>query len=157
MARAISPVVGVVLLAAVTLLTASAVGFLAMDRTALPSGRPAAAPLVLSGSADAGTGRVELVHVSGPPVDVRRVRVRITVEGTPLRHQPPVPFAGAPGFRGAPSGPFNAAADPGWEVGERAGLRLAGTNDPALSVGGAVTVELFRDDRPLASVSLTAR
>lgn len=154
MPRAVSPAVGVVLLAAVTVVSAGVVGVLAADLVQL-SASPAT--LVLSGSADAATGRIELRHDAGPAVDVRELRVRISIDGTDLRHQPPVPFAGARGFRGAPSGPFNAAADPRWDPGERAGLRLAGTNDPVLAAGALIVVEVYRGDLALARVELTAR
>lgn len=154
MPRAVSPAVGVVLLAAVTVVSAGVVGVLAADLGQL-SASPA--PLVLSGGADVATGRIELRHDGGPAIDVRELRVRISIDGTDLRRQPPVPFAGARGFRGAPSGPFNAAADPRWEPGERAALRLAGTNHPALGTDALVVVEVYRNDLALARVELTAR
>lgn len=153
MPRAVSPAVGVLLLTAVTLVLASAAAVVAVD---LVPGSPQREPVALSADADAGAGRVTVVLVSGPTVDVRRVQVRISVGGTRLRHQPPVPFTGARGFLGAPSGPFNRAADPRWEVGERASLRIAGTNDPPLSAGSTVLVEVYRDGHALARVEVTA-
>lgn len=153
MSRAVSPAVGVLLLTAVTLVLASAAALVAVD---LVPGAASPQPVALSATANAATGRVDLVHESGPAVDVRWVRVRISIGGTRLRHQPPVPFTGARGFLGAPSGPFNPSADPRWEVGERASLRLAGTNDPPLTPDATVLVEVYRDDLAIARVEVTA-
>lgn len=154
MSRAVSPAIGVSLVAALTVVLASVAGLVAVDVVPQPE-HPR--PVVLSASADAGSGRISLRLDAGGPVDVRRLRVRISVDGTGLRHQPPVPFAGAPGFRGAPTGPFNTAADPTWAVGERAGLRVAGTNAPPLRAGSAVRIEVYRDDVAIARASVTAR
>lgn len=154
MSRAASPAVGVLLLTAVTLVLAASVGIAAVD---LGPGAPPTPPVALSAGADAADGRIALTHEGGPTLDVRRLRVRVSVDGTRLRHQPPVPFAGAAGFSGAPSGPFNRAADPRWEVGEVAALRLAGTNEPPLAPGAVVRVEVARDDAVVAAVEVRAR
>lgn len=154
MNRAASPVLATLLLTALAVAVAGAVGVLASGYVQEPA---PAQPVEISASANASTGRIVLVHESGPPLDVRRVRVRISVRGTRLEHQPPVPFFGAPGYRGAPSGPFNAAAGPRWEVGERAGLRVAGTNHPDVVDGAIVRVELYRDDLPIARAETVAR
>jgi hypothetical protein len=100
--------------------------------------------------------RLTLVHRAGEPVDVRRLDVIVRVDGDPLRHQPPVPFFAARGFRPGPSGPFNAAADPTWEVGERASVGLASTNRPPIVAGARVTVELRYRGRRLTTLSATA-
>lgn len=153
MSRAASPAVGVLLLTAVTLVLAASVSIAAVD---LVPGTPPARPVSLSASAEAATGRLALTHEGGPTLDVRRLRVRVSVDGTRLRHQPPVPFAGAAGFRGAPSGPFNRAADPRWEVGEVAALTLAGTNEPAMAPGALVRVEIARGETVVATVEVRA-
>jgi hypothetical protein len=113
---------------------------------------PAAAGITLAVDGD----RLLLTHRAGDPVDVRRLDVTVRVDGTPLRHQPPVPFFSARGFRPGPTGPFNAAADPRWEAGERASVRLASTNRPQLVAGARVTVELRYEGRRLATPTATA-
>ncbi|MFB6256514.1 MAG: type IV pilin [Haloplanus sp.] len=100
--------------------------------------------------------RLLLTHRAGDPVDVRRLDVTVRVDGTPLRHQPPVPFFSARGFRPGPTGPFNAAADPRWAAGERASVRLASTNRPRLVAGARVTVELRYEGQRLATLTATA-
>lgn len=116
---------------------------------------PAPAPTVAPTLAVDGD-RITLVHRAGEPVDVRRLDVRVRVDGDPLRHQPPVPFFSARGFRPGPTGPFNAAADPTWTVGERASFRLASTNRPQVGAGARVTVVLRYDGRRLARLSARA-
>jgi hypothetical protein len=64
-----------------------------------------------------------------------------------------VPFFAARGFRAGPTGPFNAAADPGWTAGEAASLRLASTNAPGISPGDRVVVEVSVEDRRVATLS----
>lgn len=54
--------------------------------------RTSAPQVALEASADAETGRVTLEHVSGPPLDIRRLTLRVEVDGEPLAHQAPVPF-----------------------------------------------------------------
>ena len=80
----------------------------------------------------------------------------VTVDDEPLAHQPPVPFVGAPGFRASPTGPFNAASDPTWRVGERAGVRLASTNEPVLQEGSVVRVTLEVDGQSVATAVTVA-
>ena len=113
---------------------------------------PTAAGITLAVDGD----RLRLTHRAGDPVDVRRLDVIVRVDGTPLRHQPPVPFFSARGFRPGPTGPFNAAADPRWEAGERASVRLASTNRPRVVAGARVTVELRYGERRLATLTATA-
>lgn len=137
----------------VTLLLAVAVGSaaVAVSLGTLPGGPPvAAASLSVEGE------RIELTNRGGGTVDVRRLRVVIRVDGTPLRHQPPVPFFSTAGFRPGPTGPFNAAADPRWEPGERASLRVASTNRPSIRAGDRVTVDLRYDGHRIFRLSATA-
>ena len=139
--RATAPVVAVALLVLVTVALAGTV--LAGLGAVTPPDPPPQAALRLS--VDAGADRVALTHRSGDPLDARRLRVHVAVNGTPLDHQPPGPFFAARGFRAGPGGPFNRAADPAWTPGETASFRLASTNDPAIGPGARVDVELYAD------------
>ena len=115
-----------------------------------------AAPAVAGATLAVDGDRLVLTHRAGEPIDVRRLDVTVSVDGDPLRHQPPVPFFSARGFRPGPTGPFNAAADPTWEVGERASVRLASTNHPQVAAGARVTVTLRYDGQRLVVLSATA-
>ncbi len=106
--------------------------------------------------ADADRNELVFDHAGGDDLDVRDLEVRITVGDEPLDHQPPVPFVGAPGFRGSPSGPFNAESSPEWRTGERATLRLAGTNEPRLEVGDVVRVTVSSDGQTVARLVTVA-
>ena len=137
MSRASTTPVAVALLVAITVLTAASV---AVALPTLPS-EPEPHRAV---SADATeNGRVTLLLRSGPSIDVRNLDVRVTVDDTELRHQPPVPFFAARGFRGGPTGPFNVADDATWSVGETAGFRVASTNHPALRDADTVKIRLL--------------
>ena len=153
--RGVSPAVGVVLLAGLTVVLAGGVAAVSLA-VGPPSPSAADGPTVLSATATA-DGRVTLRHRGGAPLSVPDLRLRITVDGTPLRHQPPVPFVGARGFRGAPSGPFNRAGDTRWTAGERAGVVVAGTNSPALTRGSTVGVTVYENDRRVAAVETTVQ
>lgn len=153
MSRAISPVVAVPILVGIAVLLAAAVGALAFGAPLPTADRPVA----LSVTATADTGRVVVVHEGGPPIDVREVRVRVIVDGTPLAEQPPLPFFAAPGFRSAPTGAFNPSADPILEPGERASFRVAGTNSPSLAEGATLTLRLYRDGNRIAAVEVRVR
>lgn len=153
MTRAIAPVVSVTLLVGVTVVLAAAV---AAALVGLPLPAPAE-PVVLSVSATADDGRIVVTHEGGRPIDVRDVTVRIRVDGTPLAHQPPVPFFSATGFLPGPTGAFNTASDPVFEVSDRASLRVAGTNSPPLEAGARLTVGFYRGDRPIAVVETRVR
>ena len=135
MARGYAPV-AVVLLVAVTVLAAAGVLVALPGLSVDPPPKRAA---VAEATAD---GRVVLTLVTGPPVDADSLGVRVVVDGEPLRHQPPVPFFAAHGFRSGPTGPFNVASDSTWQVGESATFRVAATNSPTLSAGADVDVEL---------------
>lgn len=147
--RGASPVLAVVLLVGVTVVCAAAVGSLLFGQAGAVADPAPRASLSLSATAD----RVSLVHEGGDSLDATRLRLRVAVNGTPLAHQPPVPFFSARGFRPGPSGPFNSASDPGWTAGETASFRVAGTNEPTLRPGASVTVEVFRGESPVASLS----
>ena len=151
--RALSPVIGTVLLLVVTLLVAGAASASLLDMASLDE---PARPVSLSASADAEADTITLVHEAGPPLDVRNLEIKVIIDDRPLFHQPPVPFVGARGFRGAPTGPFNTAADPEWTAGEAASVRLADTNRPILDDGSTVSVVVFEHDRRLTEIETTA-
>ncbi|MFC6826820.1 type IV pilin [Halopelagius fulvigenes] len=154
--RALSPVVGVAVLVgvAVALTAVVAAGTVALasdDLAAPPTGGHSTARVAFSLSVADDT--VALTHERGPPLSVRRLSVRVEIDGTPLRRQPPVPFFSARGFRSGPTGPFNAASDGTWSAGERASFAVAGTNDPTLAAGRTVTVTVYREGGRLARLS----
>jgi flagellin-like protein len=150
--RGLSPVVGSLLLVALTVGLAATVGTVALQTdTADPPPR-----VRLSAAADAATDRITVTHEGGDSVAVDRLRMRVTVAGDPLAHQPPVPFFAASGFHSGPTGPFNTATDGEWVAGQTAGLRLASTNDPLLDPGDPVTVVLYHGDYRIASLETTA-
>lgn len=147
--RAVSSLVGTVLLVALALAAAGAVGAATLDVGPGAPGVRAALTL----DVDATTDRVVLVHEGGDPIDVAGLRVRVSVDGDPLVYQPPVPFFVARGFRAGPTGPFNVAAEGPWTAGETASFRVASTNDPAIDPGTTVRVRVYADDRPVADLT----
>ena len=151
MSRAVSPLLGAVLLAGITVVLAVVVGATALG--VVPSIEPSE-PIVLSATATA-DGVIELVHEGGPTLDVDAITLRISIDGTPLDHQPPVPFFSATGFYSGPTGPFNPAAEQTWSLGERASLAVAGTNAPHLTAGATLSVGIYRDDTRIAVVETT--
>ncbi|WP_299269093.1 type IV pilin [Halorientalis sp.] len=152
-ARALSSVIGVVLLVAVTVLTAAAVGVTVLD-AAPADGSPTRAALELR--AEASTDRLTLRHRGGDTVPVSDLRLRVRIDGRQLAHQPRVPFFAATGFDSGPTGPFNTAADGRWQAGERASVQLANTNDPPLEPGSRVSVDVYLDGKKLAALEATA-
>ena len=101
--RAVAPVIGVVLLVALTVVTAAAVGaVVAVDI-------PGETTVVTFGLEAASDGEIQLLHRGGDAVDPDSLRVRVRVNGDPLAEQPPVPFFSARGFESGPTGPFNSA------------------------------------------------
>uniref|UniRef100_UPI0005B1D315 hypothetical protein n=1 Tax=Haloferax sp. ATB1 TaxID=1508454 RepID=UPI0005B1D315 len=123
--------------------------FDAADSSPTPT-RPTALSLAVSGDT------LSLTHEGGAPLDVDSLAIRISVDGAPLAHQPPVPFFSASGFQPGPTGPFNAAADSRWTAGETATLELAGTNDPDIELGATVTVRVFDGETPVAALEASA-
>lgn len=139
--------IAVVLLVAVTVLLGVGVGTAALDGTTLRSSAPTATI-----GLDATVDRVVLTHRGGDPIAVRELRIVVAVNGEPLKHQPPVPFFSAAGFRPGPTGPFNAATPNEWTVGTSASFRIAGTNDPTPTLGDRITVRLVVDDQSIATL-----
>lgn len=149
--RGVTPTVGVVLLVAVTVALAATVGAAAFATT--PGSPPSAAVVDLTVRETALT----LTHRAGPPLDVRDLRVVVSVDGERLRYQPPVPFFAARGFHSGPTGPFNSASDPTWSAGETASLSVATTNRPRVRSGSVVRVTLYEGEYRLLVVRAVAR
>lgn len=150
--RATSPVLAIVLLLVVTVALAGTVGSLALG-TAVPSDSPHA---VIDLHVDADANRLTFVHRGGDVLDVDSLSLRVRIDGTPLDTQPPVPFFSATGFRPGPTGPFNSASDGQWTAGERASVRLAGTNAPLIAEGSTVAVTVVANESVVAEVERTA-
>jgi hypothetical protein len=149
-ARASAPLPAAVTLAVAVVVGAAVAGTL----VGLPVDRRAPPTVAMSLSAEG--DRLALSHRAGAPLRTTDLRVRVVVDGTPLAHQPPVPFFAARGFRSGPTGPFNPASDPEWSPGETATLRVAGTNRPGIDPGDRVAVVLSVDDRRVARLTATA-
>ena len=148
-ARATSPVVGVVLLTAVTVVAAAAVG------SAVVVDPPEPAPTASFDTAADASGEISVTHRGGQAIDPNGLRVRVRVDGDPLAHQPPVPFFSARGFESGPTGPFNSATDEEWRAGEPGSFRVASTNHPSLQLGASVELRLYVDDQRIALLETT--
>jgi flagellin-like protein len=148
-ARASSPVVGVVLLTAVTIVAATAVG------AAVVVDPPELAPTAAFALEAKATGEVRVTHRGGDAVDPDDLRVRVRVDGEPLADQPPVPFFSASGFESGPTGPFNSATGGEWRAGETGAFRVASTNDPELRPGATVELRLYAADQRIARLETT--
>lgn len=148
--RAIAPVLGVALLVAITLLLAASVA-VALGTVDLPGTTHHA---TIGGTIDAETNAITLEHRGGDPLDVRDIDLVITVDGVPLRNQPPVPFFAAAGFVSGPTGPFNPATDDTWSAGEAGSIALAGTNHPLPDEDATVAVTVRRGEAVVARVEL---
>jgi FlaG/FlaF family flagellin (archaellin) len=147
--RATSPVVGVALLVLVTAILAAGLGAAVLGT--VPAEPPPQTRLSISVDGD----RLRVVHQAGDTLDVRRMEVHVAVNGTRLAHQPPVPFFAATGFEPGPTGPFNSASDPEWEVGEVGTLTVAGTNSPAIGPGATVRVTVVSGGYLVAETDVT--
>lgn len=148
MTRAVSPVIGTVLLVSITVVLAGVVTA-SIGGTAVPDTEPTSASITADASPD---GRIVLTHEGGEPIDVRNVSVRVSVQDTRLAHQPPIPFFSSTGFEPGPTGPFNSAADSRWSVGEQGSFTISDTNTPVPKPGDEVVLEFYRGDRPLTTV-----
>lgn len=140
-ARGTIPVIGTVLLIALTVVVALILG------TALLGGGSTAEPTPTAAielSVDGNT--LTFSHDHGEPLNVTAISIQITVDGEPLDDQPPVPFFAASGFESGPTGPFNTASDNEWRVGQTASLTVADTNQPTLDSGSTVSVRITTDE-----------
>lgn len=152
MARALSPVIGVVAVVGITVLLATTVGLIV---TATPTDPAPTATFDVS--ADSERDRISLTHRGGDRLVVAKLRVTVTVEGEPLVFQPPVPFFAARGFAPGPTGPLNVASDGRWRAGETGAFELAGTNSPRLSPGETVTVTIATETAVIDEVETTVQ
>ncbi len=148
--RAVSSVVGTVVLLGVVVVGATAVF------AAVPTGEPTPVPTARLGlTAEAGPDRVALTHEGGDSLSVSALTVTVRVGGEPVAHQPPVPFFAATGFESGPTGPFNSAHDGRWRAGETAAVVLASTNTQ-LDPGDSVSVTVRTDTGVVARLETTA-
>ena len=145
--RGASTTVAVVVLCGVTVILGATVagGLTGLSERAEPTPRAA-----VSLSVDDET--LTLTHNHGDPLDMRALRMVVSVDGEPLDHQPPLPFFSAAGFHPGPTGAFNSAGDATLRVGETAMFRVADTNDPTIEPGRTVSVTITADGRPVASL-----
>lgn len=151
MSRALSTVVGVVVLALVAVLAATVVG------TALPRTAAEPTPVVdLRLDVDATANRLTIRHAGGDDLDVTGLRFEVQVGDERLAHQPPVPFFAARGYVSGPTGPFNPAGGTSWRAGQVGTLTLASTNRPLPASGDRVTVTVATDRGVVAELSTTA-
>lgn len=151
MNRAVSPVVGVVLLCAITVIAAASVG-LAVAATPLEPVPAASFEL----SADHEQNSIAITHLGGETLDLTAIEIRLSVDGEELAAQPPVPFFAASGFESGPTGPFNSASPNQWSAGETGTFELATTNHPLLEPGSTVTVVVLTEGEILAELETTA-
>lgn len=147
--RAVSPVVGVVCLVAVTVVLAAGVG--AGTQLTTPS-KPTTASFDVTAD---DTGEVTVRHRGGDSIDPAALDIHVRIDGEPLDRQPPVPFFSARGFESGPTGPFNSARSEQWRAGETASFRIAGTNSPRLRADDTVTVRISVDGHDLARLETT--
>ncbi|MFC6905625.1 type IV pilin N-terminal domain-containing protein [Halalkalicoccus tibetensis] len=152
MARAISPVIGVVLLIACTIGLSAVVGVMAF---AYEPAQPASI-VVVGGEADAAADRITLTLERGGPLDMRELSLAVAIDGDPLETQPS--YGSQRGLSGYPNGALNPGTDSEWNQGESTSFVIAGTtNGPHPEPGSAVTVRLHEDGLPIATVETTAR
>lgn len=149
--RASTAALGGIMLLGLVVVLAASLGIVLVDvgETAGPTA-PVALDLVVTGDT------FRFTHEHGEPLDVRTLTMTVEVDGEPLAEQPPIPFFSAAGFSPGPTGPFNTAADPEWNVGETASFTVAGTNAPEINPGSTISVRLHRDGMTVLTVETTA-
>ncbi len=151
MGRAVSSVVGVVLLISLVLVGA---GTISLVLATEPPGPTPMSSFELA--VDADTDELSITHRGGESIDLTETRILVEFEGRRLVHQPPVPFFAARGFESGPGGPFNSASDNSWRPGETGTLELASTNSPALTPDSTVTVRIVTDGTEIARLRTVA-
>ncbi len=147
--RAVSPVIGVVCLVAITVVLAAGVGA-GTQLTNPPEPTTASFEVTIDD-----TGEVTVLHRGGDSIDPAALDVHVRIDGEPLDRQPPVPFFSADGFESGPTGPFNSARSEQWRAGETASFRIAGTNSPTIGAGDTVTVRISVDGHSVARLETT--
>ncbi|WP_330630771.1 type IV pilin N-terminal domain-containing protein [Halocatena halophila] len=140
--RGQSSVLGVILCLATVLVLVSiaSIAFLAYEPTT-----PTGSSVAIVATIDPTEQTIALTHHSGRPLEPERLRLRISVNGVPIDHQPPIPFFAAKGFVSGPTGPFNAAYRGRWHAGTTATIGLASTNT-RIRAGDQITIRLFEDE-----------
>jgi flagellin-like protein len=141
--RGASTVPATVLLIAVTIALAGGLAAASGQVHALGDAACTDAPVAVALAVDG--PQLRLTHLAGPPIPLADTVATITVDGRPLRYQPPLPFFAARGFHAAPTGAFNSGSDGILSVGSQARLRIAGTNDPLPQRGATVRLVLRAD------------
>lgn len=149
--RGVAPAVGVVLLVMIAAVMAASVMAIAVD-----ADTPSTSTVVIDVEADT-SGELRFVHRGGSSLDPDVLSLFVSVDGQPLAYQPPIPFFSATGFVSAPTGPFNSATGGEWQAGELASFRIASTNDPDLTEGGTVRVELVSGTDRILELTTTVR
>lgn len=151
MARAVSSVVGVVLLVVLVVIGA---GTMSLALSTQPADPAPMASFELA--VDADTDSLSITHLGGEAIELAATTVQVEINGTDLSHQPPVPFFAATGFESGPTGPFNSASDDVWRPGETGTLALASTNDPGLTQNSTVTVRIIAGGTEIATLRAPA-
>ena len=151
--RAVAPVIGVVILVAMTVTLAAGVLIIVGDM--VPPDPPPA--VVFEGTVDVAEAEFSILHQQGQDLQMEHVGLSISVDDQPLAHQPPVPFFAATGFASGPTGPFNPAATDTWTAGERGTIQLASTNEPLPNENSTVVVEVSYQEYVIGTVELTHR
>ena len=151
--RALAPVAGVLLLAVTVVVAGVAAAALVTGVGASDLSPPVTTAMTCSADADAGT--LSLTHRGGDALDPTTLRVRVSVDGDPLAHQPPVPFFAARGFESGPTGPFNRGWTGRWTAGTTASLALAGTNS-GFGADDRVRLRLWSDGRLVVDCTTSA-
>lgn len=149
--RALSPLLGTVLLVVLSVLLAATMGTVFGG-----AGIESTTTARFSASADAANDQISLTHEGGAALNSNALEIHVEVDGTPLEHQPPVPFFAASGFVSGPTGPFNNATTDEWIAGETGSFRLARTNTPPLTDGASVEITITRDGTVLGTVETSA-
>ena len=148
--RAVAPVIGIVLLIVVSIVCAGVIVLFVTDIADLRS----TPTVVIDGTVDTSENNITLVHTSGDDIPVDYLDLRITIDGVPMKYQPPVPFDSATGFSTGPSGPLHAWGDDTWSPQQESVIHLAGSNEPLPDPDSTVEVSITYDDRPIAEIVL---
>ncbi|MFW6449291.1 MAG: type IV pilin, partial [Halobacteriota archaeon] len=126
--RGLSPVAGVVLLAAVGValvgVTVVVVPWPGEDASTSTGVR-----LSLSANASEAGGTLTLRHEGGTSIELSEIDIEVSVNGEPLAIQPDIPFFSQAGFKPGPTGPFNTESDNTWEPGESGSFTIAKTTN----------------------------
>lgn len=149
--RAIAPVLGVVLLVALSAVCAGVIVIVVSDVVDMRE----VPRVTFEGTLNASSNEITLTHTGGDDVSVEPLEMRITVDDEPLRYQPDIPFASQTGFSTGPSGPLHAWATGTWSPSTSSSLSLSDSNEPLPDHDSTVVVSITYDNQPLADITLT--